>query len=410
MAQKRMLHVILVLAAAAAAATAPGAAATADAAAADIGGAAALAEGPTADELEFLAWLKKQGAEFNVELRTLNGVRGTYATKELKRGDVIAKVPLNAAFWAAVDGAEEELMKAAKDPAHPLAPYLRVTPTLRAPGPGEPRPAHASTIPREYMHLVGGAVAASRAADAQHAHAMFWAEHGLSLMRKGITAGDFKAAVVTVARAASFNYRGEEQVVLVPLLTMANPASGCPNWLSVQPCRAPPQKAPSPLDAPNAARDGADPSELCAVWSSGGAARAGAQLCASYGLARPDLVFFQYGSNLPASPPPPLALEDMANVDEVIGEDGGLDGTLLSGVFDGDLEELKEEHLRLSGLIEALEADFAVASATPAAAEDPGGAILQGMLQLWRVRAAAAAAERARIEARISEEVDEEEL
>lgn len=37
--------------------------------------------------------------QFHVELRTENGVRGTYATKEMRKGDVIAKIPLKAAFW-----------------------------------------------------------------------------------------------------------------------------------------------------------------------------------------------------------------------------------------------------------------------------------------------------------------------
>lgn len=76
--------------------------------------------------------------------------------------NVTCQRPLPPRVRAPIDDAVEHLMEIAGDPANPLGPFLRTLPTLRAPGPGEPRVAHYSTIPMEYMHLVGGVTTVRR--------------------------------------------------------------------------------------------------------------------------------------------------------------------------------------------------------------------------------------------------------
>lgn len=74
------------------------------------------------------------------------------------------------------------------------------------------------------------------------------------------------------------------------------------------------------------------------------------------------------------------------------------------------MDELQAEVKRLGALLESLEDGLAAAAKTPEAADDPGGAILRGLQRLWELRREAVAGERARLEARMSEDLSADEL
>ncbi|KAI8475337.1 MAG: hypothetical protein J3K34DRAFT_456274 [Monoraphidium minutum] len=213
--------------------------------------------------------------------------------------------------------------------------------------------------------------------------------------------------------------RGEFNAALVPILELANHRNDCNNTCGVLriregrgadggyeilPCAERPDAwAALSMDEFDARLDATERSELCFFQTAGVALKAGDEVCLRYHHLAADDAFFEYGY-IPPEPPSAPPLLSRMDGGSFSAEEGNWVPWDAPPPFDGPLEAVESELRRVSVLAARLERTTAAAAAAPRpAAADAGGAMLRGVLDLNRRRAAALRAEAARLRARAGE-------
>lgn len=340
---------------------------------------------PSSAEQVLVAWLEQHGTKHNLAIKTpAAGERGVYATKDVLKGGLLASIPLNMSVL--IDGQLDpddygwlnmsaSLAVEAADTGSFFKPYFEALPMLHS----HLHTLHYVVFPPEYLPLVKSKHVESMITEAQNDLNDYWGRFGQELSQKGVTQHKLKAACVTMAtRMLMFDRNGQSQVVLHPLLDMANHFSNCTNELNYGPC-------PDINDGDGLGRlgtvetDMSDLRDICLYWTAGSDVKNGQEACLRYEIRTPDQSFFEYGFILPDDPP---VMSSMDGAEFAWGEQP------LSKVG-GKLGTMKKELKHLGQRINTLEGVAKQEAAMKAAPTDPGGVVLEGLKRLRQQRLSA---------------------
>lgn len=355
-------------------------------------------------EQRYVSWLQDSGVQRRAVIATpAAGERGLYASKDIGKDHLIARIPMRAAYWfkegeGRFEVMAEALARDALDAQSPHAPWLGALPMLHGPSGVVTR----YTLPREYLPLVGSKLLRENIAAIQDHLQQFWREHGARLAKEGITLDRLKAAIVTIStRVFSFDYRGSSRMIFIPFIDMTNHRNDCENYWEFGRCDffEKDEYYNNNVDMQfygNASNMAIK--DLCFFWRAGTDIKAGSEVCHYYGPLTPEKAFYTYGYNLP-DPEPGLSHMDCAGYST-----DHIEGALIHkvpNIVDGPLHELQNELKRVSKRIKALEALADKEAAMKVAPTDPGGSALRGMKVLRQQRLLALRREAERLRKRI---------
>lgn len=340
-------------------------------------------------EQAFLQWLEQNGCQHSVAIRTPpgGGERGAFAGARILPRGLVARIPMRLAVMFPPDYVAKEqlailLAREAAGRGGELSRYLHpsILPMLF----DRHHTVTYETFPQEYLHLANSQEMVDLINKSQQQTVDLWRQSEEGMAVAGLTFDQLKAAQNTIAsRALSVFTEGDKpQLVMVPLMDMANHRSNCTTTLNYGGCSGPggPGRAP--------------PGGLCLYWRAGPEGFAeGEELCINYahGSLTPDKAFFEYGFIL-GDDPPALSRMDMAGFPW---EDAEVEE------FDGTVSALEKELMRVRERIALLDGAEQEEAATLAAPSDPDGSVLSGLKALRLQRLVALRREAKRLSGRI---------